>query len=615
MDLSYYSDTGGFDVGAVTSHGFDPYSDVGWFGSSLVKSIGKAVKKVVSVAKPIYKAVSPALEKALPVVQQGLKNIGPIGMAASGALGTMKAVLDGKKLKDVAIAAAVGAAPSGIDRALQVGIRVASGDNLLKIGLDELGNRFSPGTAPALAFDVGKKLITSGSPKEALANARRALTDEVSRRAFDTAIGAAALAGDKAGLPRPTKFLANATRRANLIAGNRGPMLVDVMPAPFRRSLPPLFPAQVNAAMQAMRNGSSMSAASRAFGAPVASLRRAAMMRNARPNWRPVSPAAASFVRRYVPTAPLSALRLFGRDTMGLVDNGAVYVVENGDFPGKIAKKLTGKENLWPQLIAANPQKKTKTTKLGKEFVTLVAGERLNVPKSWVLLNAPAPGGTPGTATPSTDTAAILQAKSLLVTWSKTDGLTEAGLTDYGTRPEDLSTTFGPRDKLVALAFEKWSNRVRGTKLTADGEMNPELSTALRNWAEARASLPVPPVSTTPASTPPASAPPVVVAPLPLPLPPVVTAPPASAPPASAPPVVALPFPLPPLPSEVPPVVLPVPAPPITTTPSEPTSPSKDSGAGDLALPAAGAIGGAMVGGPIGALLGAALGLAVGATK
>lgn len=59
------------------------------------------------------------------------------------------------------------------------------------------------------------------------------------------------------------------------------------------------------------------------------------------------------------------------------------YIVQKGDGFGKIARKLTGNESRWPELVKANPHKKYKKTAIGLEPVTLFAGEKLNLPESW----------------------------------------------------------------------------------------------------------------------------------------------------------------------------------------------------------------------------------------
>ena len=83
------------------------------------------------------------------------------------------------------------------------------------------------------------------------------------------------------------------------------------------------------------------------------------------------------------------------------VATGGTYTVLSGDFPIKIAKKLTGDPNRWHELIAANPNKKT-----GKDgnFVSLLPGEVLRLPLSWGAPAAPAlplPASPPPSAAPT----------------------------------------------------------------------------------------------------------------------------------------------------------------------------------------------------------------------
>lgn len=623
-DLSYYGDTGAFDPLVACQPGHDPYSDVGWFGSSLVKKIGSAVKSTVKAVKYVGHAVSPLVDKALPGIQQGLKMLGPMGMAASGALGTMKAALDGKSLKEIGLAAVIGSAPVGIDRAIQAGVRIANGDNLMKIGLDELGSRFKLGSQALDGFNIAKKLLTKGNiSKEVLAVARRNLLSEEQRRAFDTAVGGAAMAADKVGMPRVSTAFASSVKRMNKIAGTTGPRPINTLPAPTKRRPVSLVSAPVRLALKHIQQtGGSPAAISKIYGAPMNAMARARKF-VPQPRWRPISEAAQAFVLRHATHAPLSALRaVSGRDTGALVEGGAVYVVEPGDNPSKIAKKLTGNAARYPELHKSNPNKKIATSGPFKgSFAQLFAGERLIVPTSWRAAPQPGPvvqtfpvlvtGSAPSpVAVDSSNvaTSAILQAKALLITWSKTDGLGQAGPSDYGVRPEDMSTAFGPRDTMVAMAFESWSNRTRGTRLTADGVMNAELSDALRAWAEARSSLPVPAVSvpSAPVLVPsvPAASPAAPVTPsapvLPFPsLPPLV----ASGGGDKAPPV--LPFPV----LAVPPLLPAAGSSPATAAPA--STGKSDS---DVFMPIAVGAAGGLLFGPIGALIGAGLGVAASQT-
>ena len=86
----------------------------------------------------------------------------------------------------------------------------------------------------------------------------------------------------------------------------------------------------------------------------------------------------------------------------------------------------------------------------------------------------------------------ILQAKAILVAWSKTDGVNQAGVSNYGSSTEDMSTTFGPRDKTELMSFQNWDNKTANAGLVVDGKLGPKSMTALQQWAETRATQAIP---------------------------------------------------------------------------------------------------------------------------
>ncbi len=57
----------------------------------------------------------------------------------------------------------------------------------------------------------------------------------------------------------------------------------------------------------------------------------------------------------------------------------ATYVVQAGDYAGKIAQKLTGSAARWTELCAANPQ----LAKHPTAGCVIVAGKTINLPSSW----------------------------------------------------------------------------------------------------------------------------------------------------------------------------------------------------------------------------------------
>lgn len=95
----------------------------------------------------------------------------------------------------------------------------------------------------------------------------------------------------------------------------------------------------------------------------------------------PVGPGAAPTVANDVQKAPPGTV-------LGPASSPSTqwtYLVVSGDSPDLIAKKITGNERIYPDLIHANPWKPTNgKTALGEyNFKSLLAGERLYVPRSW----------------------------------------------------------------------------------------------------------------------------------------------------------------------------------------------------------------------------------------
>ncbi len=527
----------------ITAVGYDPYAglhDAGWFGSGIVRSVGSAAKGVAKFAKKITK--TSAFKAAITAAQTGLKNSGPIGMAASGVIGAVSAGVRGESLANVGLAAVTGAAPSGIDTAISAGVRLARGEKVLSVALQEGAKQLIPGSDARFGYSVAADALKKGATKAQMGTARRVLANEEQRRSFDAAVGTLAIAAQKQKRPATTS---RPTARPIVAVTKQRPALA------------------VNSHKAAPR----------------------------RMPWRRTSPKAAAFLRRHVPHAPLFAL--LGRDTgalagglvasqMPTVRSGAsgsavatlqatlnekrgAGLVTDGKFGPKTltaVKLFQGSAGLvvdgvvgpktWAALDAAAglavsvPQLQAPSVSTssvarptlrfgarGAAVSTLQAqlnakaGGRLKVdgifgsltlssvkafqrsrglvvdgvvgPRTWaaldsapVLLPSTAPAvvlpsiNTP-TSTDGTDTAAILQAKTILVAWSKTDGIAEGGFTDYGARAEDMSTSFGTRDRFMLASFAKWHNRTRGSQLSTSGELTIACANALRAWAEGRA--------------------------------------------------------------------------------------------------------------------------------
>ena len=528
--------------------GHDPYAghrDTGWFGSKIAHAVSNAVS---SVAKDAGKGVStlgkgivkvadaplnltgkyipgvkylnapakfvghmgvdaaegvaqgaintvahPNLNNLVATAQNGLKNLGPVGMVASGAMGAMKAGLQGKNLESIAWAAAEGAAPSGIDKAIAAAEALRHGSNVLKTALNSGLTSFLPGTPEALGFNAAVAVLKTAANKGALGVARAALNTEGARRAFDAAIGTV-----------------SKVAQANPAALIKRVGIPNISMGKAKGVISPYQPNLKNAIDTLKRNPALMTQHPMVLAAQFGTTQQTVLDAIRRVGtesllpWRSLTPTAAMFVRKWHPSAPMSALTHGTADTAGLDQTGTKYIVVSGDSPWSIAQKLSGNGANWTQLKALNMDKNPTIDK------NVCSGEVLNIPASWqkpvaapaapppvALPTQPAPQAPSGPVTPVLPPAisvapSILQAKSILVAWSKTDGLNQAGLSDYGTNVADLSTSMGPRDNLELQAFQNWDNKSSSAGLPVNGQLDAATLTALQNWAEARAAQAIP---------------------------------------------------------------------------------------------------------------------------
>jgi len=503
---------------AAITPGFDPYighSDTGSFFSSIghavssaAKGIGKGVSRAThdlthpkdlakdsfSVAKYSYKnVVKPAVAKGLPIVQTILKDAGPIGMVAGGAIGAMKAGLSGKNLESIAWAAAEGAAPTGIDKAIGAAEAIRHGSNVLKTAINTGLQSITPGSPEHLGYESAISVLKTAANKTALGVARRALPSEGAKRAFDAAVGTVSQAVSANGMSlRANSIPKFSMGRVKGVISTMQPNLKHAVNTLTRNpglmgQHPLVLAKQFGTTQQTVLDA----------------IRKVSTQRLL--PWRSLTPTAARFVQKWHPSAPLSALTHGTADTAGLDQFGTHYIVTKGDSPWSIAQKLTGNGANWTQLKALNTDKKPTIDK------NVWVGEVLNIPASWqkptvqpsapsALPSQPAPSAPTGPVTPVAAPAisvlpSILQAKAILVAWSKTDGVNQAGLPDYGQNVADLSTTLGPRDNLELQSFQNWDNKTGNAGLPVSGQLDAETLTALQNWAETRAAQAIPSAS------------------------------------------------------------------------------------------------------------------------
>lgn len=476
----------------LLSQGYGAAKDIA-AGKNVVKSIGSHAVNAALSSSALKGAMSNQVSKYLPMVQNVLQsNHGPLGTVAAGALHQMSGGLTGKNLEKLGLATAAGAMPANIKKAIDVSGAIRNGSPLLTKALKEGLSHYAQGSHEHIGFQTAINALKSNPNIAALGAYRKSLATEGSKRAFDSAIGMISnvahanpsllkragsipvinLSRQKGGLSPFQPNLKNAidTLKRNPTLSTEHPMV-----------LANKFGTSQQTVLQALKHVSG----SRLL------------------PWRSLTPGAANFIRKWAPQAPLSALSHGTADTAGLDETGTKYIVAKGDSPWSIAQKLSGNGNNWKQLIPLNADKKPSVDK------GVWTGEVLNIPAAWqkptTQVASPGPAtstqptpvrpvaSTPGKVLSTASVApSILQAKSILVAWSKTDGVNQAGLSDYGQQAADLSTTFGPRDSMVLMSFQNWDNKTAKVGLVVDGILGPKSLAALQQWAESRAKQSVP---------------------------------------------------------------------------------------------------------------------------
>lgn len=526
--------------------------------------------------------------KKLPAAVQTAAQVGIALGQGKKIQATMVASALGKSMPFPAAKSLLGATKLGIQKASDAAQALRNGSPVLKSAIASVGGQFRSGSTEQLGFNTAIAVLkkTSGN-KQALGVARRALPTEGARRAFDSAIGTVAQ---------------SAARNPGALGKRAGSIFVPQL-AKAKGVISPYAPNLKNAIDSIKRNPTLAAqhpmVLANKFGTTqqtiLQALKRTGTERML--PWRALSPTAANFIAKWAPYSPSRALGFGTRDTAGLDETGTKYIVIKGDSPFKIAKQLTGNGNRWVELKALNKDKKPSIDK------NVWVGEVLNIPADWqkpmakppvspgpAVSSQPAPEKPSGSSVSAPQISVapgILQAKSILVAWGKTDGINQAGVSDYGSTAADLSTDFGPRDSLQLKSFQNWNNKTGSDKLVVDGKLGPKSLAALQHWAETRAaqavaSSPIPVTSlpeTVITVSPPVSSPGL----------PVVSAPVLPAPVVSTPPV------------------------PVVASPSNPATPASVAAASPGGSKMAPALIGAGIGGTLFGLPGAILGGIAGA--
>jgi nucleoid-associated protein YgaU len=493
---------------------YPPGTDVGWFGSKLARSVGRAVsgaaKQVGKAATKVSKVaayvpgVGPVAAAALKVGGAGLqgKNMGRAAKSAASTLGR-QAVMAGK------VASYVPGVGTAVGAGLKVYGNVLQGQNVATAAFDAAKNA-SPYVQMAATGLNAARDIASGK------NVLRSVAD----RGMNLAL--ANVPGGEYGRAAAQIALAGA-RGQNVLraAGNQVLSVASrAVPLPVsRETIQSLASArqQLGATMNVLRPGVLRPNLSN-FGAQV--------VRATRPNF---GRAATLFGVGHTAMSPMSRAFLrqhggrFAREVSGLTTDGK-WLVQKGDTGSSIAKALTGNANRWTELKAVNPTiMKARAAQVAKYGFPIYVGDLINLPAGWVkptvaptITPAPTQVTTPTVApsvvvptvevrpiptviAPTADLAAMGAARATLLVWAKSDGANMAGVTDYGTLADASSPSWTARDALQAASFEAYLKGQGRWAGVTDGQWSQALADELRLWAERKAAqvVPVTPAKTT----------------------------------------------------------------------------------------------------------------------
>jgi len=455
-----------------------------------------------SVSRGLKRGVKKYGSTALRVAATGASFVPGVGSGLAAGLGTAAALAEGQRLDKALAAGALSAIPGGQlgQSAITTGLAVARGDNIERAII-----RAGRGLARGYGGPAGEAAYQAARAVAGGQRLDRAIVQQATRVVPGGSLGRTGLQTALAisrGKPVGRAIARGATQAAQSYAGRqlRG-AAVPYFPRSTRltaalRSPDPLRGAKLGPvgrpgafggvatrlAARAIQRRPVLGTKSsyelaRSLGVPatsaLAALRKARALR-----WRPLRSGAARMVGRYASMYPK---RFLSRgDTQGLSPDGATWTIEPGDTLYRIAQKLVKDGGRWREIVAANPN----VPKHKDWGLRVYAGDVIVIPADWRPKTAPEPS--------EVTAAEVLKSKATLKAWSVTDGAQQPGVTNYGTKPEDLSTSWGPRDSLMLTSFSGW----RGKGLPTDGELSQAHVDELARWAEERSgvkvALPVP---------------------------------------------------------------------------------------------------------------------------
>jgi hypothetical protein len=510
-------------------------------GGQLTRIGAKSARQIArggNVAQVVRKAATGAALKRIQDIRSRLQQqatvasfVPGVGTATSVGLRAAAAASAGKNLRTIGEEAALGAVPGGhLARAgVKTAIKVGRGQNVLRsvgqgaieYGESQLGGGPVIQRALAAAKGIARgQNVARTVAREGLAYAQSRIPAGLSRQALEAAtkiakgqnvvrtIGQGAIQAAQQRLPggeltrRATSVGISAARGQNLLraAGQQA--------AQYARSrVPVAVTKQVKAIIP--RGISTMQFGRPSYGLPPSvspeNIRRSVnrigqrrpqlgpvrVSRAAKAAFRPLSMGARSMLVRALP-------HMRG-EVSGLTESGAQWIIEAGDTGSKIALKLTGNANRWPELKPVNKTGyRLKPDMVKKYGFPVQLGEKINLPASWIQVVAKPPAqSAPATASqqtpppvqmPGGDIAAQGQARTILAAWGRSDGVNQAGVVrDYGGQSELLATAWTSRDVLQGGAFSDWWKVNGGGSNLNNGYWSDELARALNTWAERKA--------------------------------------------------------------------------------------------------------------------------------
>lgn len=527
-------------------------SEVGWFGSSIVKKVGGAVKragKLVSkvpgvsaitapinlasdiakgrnVVRSIGRAGSSVVadaRKSLPMAASVVSFVPGVGTAVASGLTAASALSQGKSLGQVAEEAALAAIPGGqlTRAAVKTAGRVARGENVVKAvgreGASYVRSQVPGGQLAQRAISLGERVasgqnVVKSVGREGIQYVRSSgAGGQLAQRAIGAAdriasgqnvlrsVGREGIeyaVSQVPGGPVTTRALNVARQVAtgkNVVSAVKNEAISaarQYAPQSIQKELSMFLP-KVRPSYGQPRSVSPemLGRTTSIVGRNRPQFRQQISPRNATASFRPLALQTREMLARALPH--------MRREVSGLTESGSQWLVQSGDTGEKIALKLTGDKNRWRELIPINPQNMKDKAAVAKYGFPVYLNKAINLPASWIKVNArpaaqsapaqPSSATPPPVEMPGGNIAAMGQARTILAAWGKSDGLREAGVSDYGSAPELSATSWTARDSLQAGAFANWWRRFGGPPAVPDGNWSDPLAVALNRWAEGKA--------------------------------------------------------------------------------------------------------------------------------